>query len=185
MVDGVWTVIIFLLWYAKDEGATHYAEVIDQMTKGHRFLLNEFNIVPTIGWQIGLFCRHILQIADTFGHAATQAKLFAQMGFDAVFMGRIEYSEHDYRNSTKQLEFIWRPYEEYGDQYDIFTHILISNIFNDLTFTRWLLLDPWNRMGVWSHTNSRQPKFTWIQRKKNSWCLGWCCSGTKLLICLI
>ncbi len=90
------------------------------------------------------FSPTLTKFVDTFGHSATQAKLFAQMGFDAIFMGRIEYSEHDYRNSTKQLEFVWRPYEEYGDQYDIFTHILISNFFFlFLTFlTRWLLLDP-------------------------------------------
>ncbi len=31
-------------------------------------------------------------LADPFGHAASQASLFAQMGFDAFFFARIDYS---------------------------------------------------------------------------------------------
>ncbi len=44
-----------------------------QMTLGHQFLLETFGVQPTIGWQI-----------DPFGHSASQASLYAQMGMDAV-----------------------------------------------------------------------------------------------------
>ncbi len=41
-----------------DEGATHYTDMIDQMTWGHQFLLREFgpDAVPSIGWQIDPVC---------------------------------------------------------------------------------------------------------------------------------
>ena len=63
-----------------DEASTHYNAIIDQMTLGHQFLNQTFNIQPTIGWHI-----------DPFGHSATQASLFAQIGFDAFFFARIDY----------------------------------------------------------------------------------------------
>lgn len=47
-----------------DEAATHYIDMIDQTTLGHRFIKDEFNKTPTVGWQI-----------DPFGHSAVQAYL--------------------------------------------------------------------------------------------------------------
>lgn len=52
----------------------------------------EFGVKPRIGWHIGKkICFPIIiyiNIKDPFGHAASQASLFAQMGFDAFFFGR-------------------------------------------------------------------------------------------------
>jgi len=50
------------------------------MTVGHKFLKDTFNITPTIGWHI-----------DPFGHQASSAALFSQMGFNAFFFSRIDY----------------------------------------------------------------------------------------------
>lgn len=47
-----------------DEAVTHYIDMIDQTTLGHRFLKEEFDVTPRIGWQI-----------DPFGHSAVQAYL--------------------------------------------------------------------------------------------------------------
>ena len=37
---------------------------------------------PVVAWQI-----------DPFGHAREQANLFAQMGFDGLFFGRLDYDD--------------------------------------------------------------------------------------------
>ena len=49
-----------------DEAVVYYEDSIDQMTLGHKFLLDTFGIIPEIAWHI-----------DPFGHASAQAALFA------------------------------------------------------------------------------------------------------------
>jgi alpha-mannosidase len=49
-----------------DEATAHYIDMIDQTTLGHRFIKEEFDVIPKIGWQI-----------DPFGHSAVQAYLLS------------------------------------------------------------------------------------------------------------
>ena len=56
-----------------DEAATHYVDMVDQTTLGHRYIMDQFGKVPRIGWQI-----------DPFGHSAVQAYLLgAEVRFPA------------------------------------------------------------------------------------------------------
>ncbi|GAB4821252.1 hypothetical protein N2152v2_008298 [Parachlorella kessleri] len=81
-----------------DEAGSHYVAMIDQTTRGHMFLRKAFGKVPRVGWQI-----------DPFGHSSTQAGLLgAHVGFDALFFGRADYQDMDYRKGLKALEMVWR-----------------------------------------------------------------------------
>ena len=81
-----------------DEAASHYIAMIDQTTRGHRFLKEEFDFIPRIGWQI-----------DPFGHSSTQAGLFGSvLGFDAMFFGRADWEDMEERKKSKSLEFVWQ-----------------------------------------------------------------------------
>ncbi|KAL2455897.1 Glycosyl hydrolase family 38 protein [Forsythia ovata] len=81
-----------------DEAATHYIDLIDQTTLGHRFIEHEFGQKPRVGWQI-----------DPFGHSAVQAYLLgAELGFDSLFFARIDYQDRAKRKDKKALEVIWR-----------------------------------------------------------------------------
>jgi hypothetical protein len=85
-------------WVQHDEAASHYVAMIDQTTRGHRFLKEEFGYVPRIGWQI-----------DPFGHSSVQAgAMGAAMGFDAMFFGRADFEDMKARKELRQLEFLWR-----------------------------------------------------------------------------
>ncbi|KAK9810259.1 hypothetical protein WJX72_007477 [[Myrmecia] bisecta] len=98
-------------WVQNDEAAAHYVSMIDQTTRGHRFLMETFGKMPRVGWQI-----------DPFGHSATQASLMAGvLGFDALFFGRADYQDMDIRKPKKQMELLWRGAESYGEDADIFT----------------------------------------------------------------
>lgn len=100
-------------WCMHDEAATHYVDMVDQTTLGHRFLLEEFGVVPTVGWQI-----------DPFGHSATQAALLsAEAGFDSLFFGRIDYQDLKIRKFEKAAEFIWRSSPSLGDDAQVFASL--------------------------------------------------------------
>ena len=81
-----------------DEAASHFVDMIDQTSVGHRFLAETFNATPRVGWQL-----------DPFGHSATQASLFgAESGFDALYFGRIDYQDLAVRIASRAIEFVWR-----------------------------------------------------------------------------
>ncbi|GJP55162.1 hypothetical protein CLOM_g14142 [Closterium sp. NIES-68] len=85
-------------WVMHDEACTHYSDMVHQMSMGHRFIKENFNITPRIAWQI-----------DPFGHSATQASLIAaKCGLDAVFIGRVDQQEKHARMAAKTMEFVWR-----------------------------------------------------------------------------
>jgi len=67
-------------WSMHDEACPIYEDMIDNMMFGHDFILKEFGIKPRIGWQI-----------DPFGHSNTNARIFAEMGFDALFFARLDH----------------------------------------------------------------------------------------------
>ena len=97
-------------WCMHDEAAPHYIDMIDQTTLGHRLLLEQFNVTPTIGWQI-----------DPFGHSATQAALLsAEAGFGGLFFGRIDYQDLALRTKAKAAEFIWRASPSLGPDAQVF-----------------------------------------------------------------
>ncbi|KAF3829408.1 hypothetical protein GH733_003672 [Mirounga leonina] len=82
-------------WVMNDEAATHYGAIIDQMTLGLRFLENTFGKDgrPRVAWHI-----------DPFGHSREQASLFAQMGFDGFFFGRLDYQDKGVRKKKQEME---------------------------------------------------------------------------------
>lgn len=100
-----------------DEATAHYIDMIDQTTLGHRFIKEEFNVTPRIGWQI-----------DPFGHSAVQAYLLgAEVGFDSLFFARIDYQDRAKRKNEKSLEVIWQGSKSFGSSAQIFAGAFPEN----------------------------------------------------------
>lgn len=100
-----------------DEAAPHYIDMIDQTTMGHKFIKEEFGVTPRIGWQI-----------DPFGHSAVQAYLLgAEVGFDSVFFGRIDYQDRAKRKDEKTLEVVWQGSKSFGPTAQIFAGAFPKN----------------------------------------------------------
>ncbi|XP_059093937.1 lysosomal alpha-mannosidase-like [Tigriopus californicus] len=104
-------------WSMNDEAATHYNAVIDQMTWGFRKLNDTFGECarPRVAWQI-----------DPFGHSREHANLFAQMGFDGLFFGRLDYADKAQRLKTKTMEMIWKGSDSLGKSSWLFTGALFN-----------------------------------------------------------
>ena len=127
-------------WSMNDEGDTHYNPTIDHMTWGHRVLQDAFGkcAVPKIAWQI-----------DPFGHSQEQAALFAQMSFDGLFFGRLDWNDKSLREKEKRMEFLWKASSELGSAGSIFTGVLPNLYmppsgfdFDDLTADDGIVNDP-------------------------------------------
>lgn len=99
-------------WSMHDEACPTYEDMINNHMIGHEFLAREFGVKPRIGWQI-----------DPFGHSNTNARFFAEMGFDAWFFGRMDWADEQTRAHNKELEWVWIPNKDNileGNK--IFTH---------------------------------------------------------------
>lgn len=129
-------------WSMNDEATTHYNSIIDQFTLGLRRLKDTFGDCgrPRVGWQI-----------DPFGHSREQASLFAQMGYDGLFLGRLDYEDKVHRMSTKTAEMIWHGSANLGETADIFTGVLFNTYspppgfcFDILCADEPIIDDPWS-----------------------------------------
>ena len=97
-------------WSMNDEATTHYQSIIDQFTWGLRFLIDTFGECgrPRVGWQI-----------DPFGHSREQASLFAKMGFDGLFIGRLDFQDKINRLENKTPEMIWKASANLGEIFEV------------------------------------------------------------------
>ena len=85
-----------------DEATPHYEDMINNMLIGYEFLQKEFNVKPKIGWSI-----------DPFGHSSANARLFADMGFEAWWFARLDSQEKEQRVRDQSLNFLWRPFSKH------------------------------------------------------------------------
>ncbi|KAK0161282.1 hypothetical protein PV327_009769 [Microctonus hyperodae] len=104
-------------WSMNDEATTHYNSIVDQFTWGFRLLNDTFGECarPKIGWQI-----------DPFGHSREQASLFAQFGFDGMFLGRLDHEDKAQRLMNKTTEFIWKASSSLGRKAELFSVVLFN-----------------------------------------------------------
>ncbi|XP_068854008.1 lysosomal alpha-mannosidase isoform X2 [Aphelocoma coerulescens] len=108
-------------WCMSDEATTHYGGALEQLALGRRFLRREFGDcgTPRVAWQI-----------DPFGHARDLAASFAQMGYDGLFVGRVDHQDKQARLQRRELELLWRGSASLAPPHaDIFTGIL-PNVYN-------------------------------------------------------
>ncbi|XP_037300756.1 lysosomal alpha-mannosidase isoform X2 [Manduca sexta] len=107
-------------WVHNDEATPDYLQIIDQYTWGLRKLNDTLGPCgkPKAAWQI-----------DTYGHSREQASLLAQMGYDGLFIGRVDYRERETMIEEDRMEFMWRGSDVLGKMSDIMSHTLF-NLYN-------------------------------------------------------
>ena len=110
-----------------DEATVHYEDFLNNMKAGHDFLKQELGYRPKVGWHI-----------DPFGHHSATAALFSEMGFDAWFFARMDYQDKAKRLENKEMEWIWRPFNEsLGSRAEIFTHMMYHHYSSPPGFGFW------------------------------------------------
>ena len=102
-------------WVMHDEAVTTMSDQVNQMTVGHRFILETFGVTPSKGWQI-----------DPFGSSAATPTLFARMGFDATVTNRINFETKSLWQNSTSLEFVWDtlPPKTGSPKDTLFAHVM-------------------------------------------------------------
>ena len=106
-------------WSMNDEACPYYADIIDNMKSGHDYLFKELGIKPRIGWHL-----------DPFGHSTANQALFADMGMEAMFVGRLDFEDKQKRLEDLTMEFIWEPFsKDRGETQQIFFHNMYDHYY--------------------------------------------------------
>lgn len=100
-------------WVMPDEASTHYISVIDQLTEGHQWLLENLGVIPNTSWSI-----------DPFGHSGTMPYLWQQSGMTNMVIQRIHQSVKGQMVKEKSLEFYWRQVWDTDKSDGIFCHVM-------------------------------------------------------------
>ena len=85
-------------WSASDEANPDYKDILNNFMIGHEWLAKEFGVTPRIGWNI-----------DDFGHSQANTRIFAELGFEAMFFSRLDHAEKDQKTNDQAMNFLWRP----------------------------------------------------------------------------
>ena len=71
------------------------------------------NLLPAFTWH-KILCLFTSLIISQPISALPQASLFAQMGFDGLFFGRLDYADKDKRWKEKNMEMVWQASQSLG-----------------------------------------------------------------------
>ena len=93
-----------------DEATPYYQDIIDNIRLGNQFIFEEFNVRVKIGWYL-----------DPFGHSAANAYIYNKLGYEYLFINRIDFQHLEQRIENGSLEFFWKPNKYTNDK--VFTHI--------------------------------------------------------------
>ncbi|KAG0553507.1 hypothetical protein M758_12G017800 [Ceratodon purpureus] len=100
-------------WVMNDEANSHYFAIIEQMTAGNLWLLDNVGVSPKNAWAI-----------DPFGHSPTMAYLLRRMGFENMLIQRTHYEVKKELAWNQNLEFNWRQIWDSENSTDIFCHMM-------------------------------------------------------------
>ena len=66
------------------------------MSVARHWLQREFGVIPNIGWQL-----------DAFGHSAANARVFAELGIEALVFARMPQDLLTEWGDYKKKDFVW------------------------------------------------------------------------------
>ena len=81
-----------------DSACPNYSDVLRNFEIGHDYLREGFGITPNIAMQL-----------DPFGTTRGLVEIFAEIGFDAMFITRVNSGDYHELLHERSLQFNWKP----------------------------------------------------------------------------
>lgn len=83
-------------WVQHEEGVTNVEALLDNFTRGHRFLAEELGVSPRSAWQL-----------DSAAHSVGSAALQRRTGLHSLFFGRASWDALSEMRDAAALGFEW------------------------------------------------------------------------------
>ncbi|XP_032521675.1 alpha-mannosidase 2 isoform X2 [Danaus plexippus] len=100
-------------WVMNDEANSHWLSIVQQLTTGHQWLMDNVGYIPKNHWSI-----------DPFGYSSTQPYLLKLSGLENSVIQRVHYRVKKELAMNRQLEFKWRQLWDGVGKTDMFTHMM-------------------------------------------------------------
>ncbi|KAG6458879.1 hypothetical protein O3G_MSEX011102 [Manduca sexta] len=100
-------------WVMNDEANSHWLGIIQQLTTGHQWLLENLGYIPKNAWSI-----------DPFGYSSAQPYILKLAGMENSIIQRVHYRVKKELGLNRQLEFRWRQVWDSIGKTDLFTHVM-------------------------------------------------------------
>ena len=99
-------------WVMNDEANCHIYAIIEQLNEGRDWVRRIFGVSPTTGYAV-----------DPFGQSAVMAQVLKRMGYDAMYINRVQYAIKTVLAKEHNMDFIWRQHWDKDGTTDMYTHM--------------------------------------------------------------
>jgi alpha-mannosidase II len=99
-------------WVMNDEANCHIFAILEQLYEGREFVERTFGVKPTTGYAV-----------DPFGQSAVMAQVLKRMGYDAMYINRVQYAVKRVLAEKHNMDFIWRQHWDKTGTTDMITHM--------------------------------------------------------------
>lgn len=95
-----------------DEANCHIYAILEQLYEGREWVEDTFGVSPTTGYAV-----------DPFGQSAVMAQVLKRMGYQAMYINRVQYAIKRVLAEQHNLGFIWRQHWDPEGTTDIPVHM--------------------------------------------------------------
>ena len=99
-------------WVMNDEANCDVYGILEQLYEGREWVEDTFGIQPSTGYAV-----------DPFGQSAVMAQVLKRMGYEAMYINRVQYAIKRVLAEQHNMDFIWRQHWDTVGSTDIMVHM--------------------------------------------------------------
>ena len=99
-------------WVMNDEANCDIYGILEQLYEGREWVEDTFGILPSTGYAV-----------DPFGQSAVMAQVLKRMGYDAMYINRVQYAIKRVLAEQHNMDFVWRQHWDAEGSTDMMVHM--------------------------------------------------------------
>jgi alpha-mannosidase II len=99
-------------WVMNDEANCDVYGILEQLYEGREWVEDTFGVQPSTGYAV-----------DPFGQSAVMAQVLKRMGYEAMYINRVQYAIKRVLAEQHNMDFIWRQHWDNAGSTDMMVHM--------------------------------------------------------------